>query len=188
MSGNTYGKSFTLTTFGESHGAALGCVIDGCPPGLAISKEYIQVFLDQRKPGASKYTTQRKEEDLVEILSGVFEGKTTGTQAEFGTVDANPAGRYPSNIIGDVGESEQKYFYAPRATRKEKGDFNNHPTVKPVSLMEYLIRIYSPEGSTVLDPFIGSGSTAVAANNVNRKCIGIDLSQDYVDITNRRIQ
>lgn len=116
------------------------------------------------------------------------EGKTTGTQAEFGTVDANPAGRYPSNIIGDVGESEQKYFYAPRATRKEKGDFNNHPTVKPVSLMEYLIRIYSPEGSTVLDPFIGSGSTAVAANNVNRKCIGIDLSQDYVDITNRRIQ
>lgn len=79
MSGNTYGKSFTLTTFGESHGAALGCVIDGCPPGLAISKEYIQVFLDQRKPGASKYTTQRKEEDLVEILSGVFEGKTTGT-------------------------------------------------------------------------------------------------------------
>ena len=79
MSGNTYGKSFTLTTFGESHGIALGCVIDGCPPGLEISEEYIQVFLDQRKPGSSKYTTQRKEEDSVEILSGVFEGKTTGT-------------------------------------------------------------------------------------------------------------
>ena len=79
MSGNTYGKSFTLTTFGESHGIALGCVIDGCPPGLEISEEYIQVFLDQRKPGSSKYTTQRKEEDSIEILSGVFEGKTTGT-------------------------------------------------------------------------------------------------------------
>ena len=79
MSGNTFGKSFSVTTFGESHGVALGCIIDGCPPGLEISEGYIQAYLDQRKPGASKYTTQRKEDDKIEILSGIFEGKTTGT-------------------------------------------------------------------------------------------------------------
>ncbi|STX29628.1 chorismate synthase [Legionella beliardensis] len=79
MSGNTFGKLFTVTTFGESHGKALGCIIDGCPPGLALSEERIQPFLDKRKPGQSKYTTQRREEDKVELLSGVFEGLTTGT-------------------------------------------------------------------------------------------------------------
>ncbi|HHF7348022.1 TPA: chorismate synthase [Legionella feeleii] len=79
MSGNTLGKLFTVTTFGESHGKALGCVVDGCPPGLALGAEDIQPFLDKRKPGQSKYTTQRREEDKVEILSGVFEGLTTGT-------------------------------------------------------------------------------------------------------------
>lgn len=79
MSGNTFGTLFTVTTFGESHGKALGCVVDGCPPGLALGAEDIQPFLDKRKPGQSKYTTQRREEDNVEILSGVFEGLTTGT-------------------------------------------------------------------------------------------------------------
>ena len=79
MSGNTFGKSFSVTTFGESHGVALGCIIDGCPPGLEITEDYIQAYLDQRKPGTSKYTTQRKEDDKIEILSGIFEGKTTGT-------------------------------------------------------------------------------------------------------------
>lgn len=79
MSGNTIGKLFRVTTFGESHGVALGCIVDGCPPGLPLSAEMIQPFLDKRKPGQSKYTTQRREDDSVEILSGVFEGKTTGT-------------------------------------------------------------------------------------------------------------
>ena len=79
MSGNSFGNSFVVTTFGESHGAALGCVIDGCPPGLSLTIEDIQKDLDRRKPGSSKYTTQRKEDDKVEILSGVFEGITTGT-------------------------------------------------------------------------------------------------------------
>ena len=79
MSGNTIGKNFTVTTFGESHGVALGCVIDGCPPGIEISSEEIQKELDLRKPGSNKYTTQRKENDEVEILSGIFEGITTGT-------------------------------------------------------------------------------------------------------------
>lgn len=79
MSGNTLGKSFTVTTFGESHGNGLGCIIDGCPPGIEIDQEAIQFELDLRKPGTSRYTTQRREADEVKILSGIFEGKTTGT-------------------------------------------------------------------------------------------------------------
>ncbi|MBK8288325.1 MAG: chorismate synthase [Cellvibrionales bacterium] len=79
MSGNTFGKLFTVTTFGESHGPALGCIIDGCPPGMALCEADLQADLDRRKPGTSRYTTQRKEDDAVRILSGVFEGKTTGT-------------------------------------------------------------------------------------------------------------
>ncbi|MBH44092.1 MAG: chorismate synthase [Gammaproteobacteria bacterium] len=79
MSGNTFGKIFTLTTFGESHGKALGCIVDGCPPNMKLDESDIQIDLNRRKPGQSKYTTQRKESDTVEILSGIFEGKTTGT-------------------------------------------------------------------------------------------------------------
>lgn len=79
MSGNSFGKLFTVTTFGESHGAALGCIIDGCPPGLELSEADMQRDLDRRKPGTSRHTTQRREADEVRILSGVFEGKTTGT-------------------------------------------------------------------------------------------------------------
>lgn len=78
MSGNTFGTLFTVTTFGESHGPAIGCVVDGCPPNMPITEEDIQPFLDKRKPGQSRHTSQRREEDKVEILSGVFEGKTTG--------------------------------------------------------------------------------------------------------------
>jgi chorismate synthase len=79
MSGNSIGKLFTVTTFGESHGAALGCIVDGCPPGMELSEADLQIDLDRRKPGTSRYTTQRREDDAVKILSGVFEGKTTGT-------------------------------------------------------------------------------------------------------------
>jgi chorismate synthase len=79
MSGNTFGKSFTVTTAGESHGLALVAVVDGCPPGIELSEADLQLDLDRRKPGTSRYTTQRREDDVVKILSGVFEGKTTGT-------------------------------------------------------------------------------------------------------------
>lgn len=79
MSGNTFGSLFTVTTFGESHGPAIGCVVDGCPPGLLLSETDIQPELDRRKPGTSRHVTQRQESDTVEILSGVYQGKTTGT-------------------------------------------------------------------------------------------------------------
>ncbi|MFZ9244601.1 MAG: chorismate synthase, partial [Burkholderiaceae bacterium] len=78
MSGNTFGHLFCVTSFGESHGPAIGCVVDGCPPGLVLSEADIQPELDRRRPGTSRHVTQRQEPDTVEILSGVFEGKTTG--------------------------------------------------------------------------------------------------------------
>ncbi len=79
MSGNSFGRLFTVTSFGESHGPALGCIVDGCPPGLALSETDLQVEVDRRRPGTSRFTTQRRESDTVRILSGVFEGRTTGT-------------------------------------------------------------------------------------------------------------
>src|SRR5690242_1987463 len=79
MSGNSIGKLFTVTTFGESHGPLYGCVIDGCPPGLALSADDIQHDLKRRQPGTSQYTSQRREKDQVKIVSGVFDGLTTGT-------------------------------------------------------------------------------------------------------------
>ena len=79
MAGNSFGQAFVVTTFGESHGPALGAIVDGCPPGMALSEADLQVDLDRRRPGQSKYTTQRQEPDQVRILSGVFEGRTTGT-------------------------------------------------------------------------------------------------------------
>lgn len=79
MSGNTIGKLFTVTSFGESHGLAIGCIVDGCPPGMALSEADIQPDLERRRPGKTRHTTQRREMDQVQILSGVFEGRTTGT-------------------------------------------------------------------------------------------------------------
>ena len=82
MSFNTFGHLFRVTTWGESHGPALGCTVDGCPPGVAVTEEMLQHWLDRRKPGQNRYTTQRREPDAVKILSGVFEGKTTGTSIQ----------------------------------------------------------------------------------------------------------
>src|SRR5208282_4241530 len=79
MSGNSFGRLFTVTSFGESHGAALGCVVDGCPPGLPLSEADLQPDVDRRRPGSSHFVSQRREPDTVRILSGVFEGRTTGT-------------------------------------------------------------------------------------------------------------
>lgn len=101
MSGNSFGKLFCVTSFGESHGPAIGCVVDGCPPGLAISVEEIQAELDRRKPGTSRHVTQRREPDEVEILSGVFEGLTTG--APIGLLIRNQDQR--SRDYGNIAET-----------------------------------------------------------------------------------
>lgn len=111
MSGNTYGKLFTVTTFGESHGKALGCIIDGCPPGLEISEEDIQIDLDRRKPGTSRFTTQRKEADQVEILSGIFEGKTTGTPIGLIIHNTDQRSKDYSNIKDQYRPAHADYTY-----------------------------------------------------------------------------
>ena len=79
MSFNTFGKIFRFTTWGESHGSAIGCIVDGCPPNIPLSVKDIQIDMDRRRPGKSKFTSQRKESDKIELLSGVFQGRTTGT-------------------------------------------------------------------------------------------------------------
>ena len=102
MSGNSFGTLFVVTTFGESHGRALGCIVDGCPPGLPLDEADIQSDLDRRRPGRSRHTTQRNEPDQVQILSGVFEGRTTGTP--IGLVIFNQDQRSK-----DYGEIAQKF-------------------------------------------------------------------------------
>ena len=114
-------------------------------------------------------------------------GAAKGGAAQYGTIEADPNGRYPMNIIGDVEPEHQNYFYAPRVSRSERGDYNDHVSPKPISLMEYLIKIYTPHSGVILDPFCGSGSTGIAALNEGRSFVGIDLSQHYLDITQRRI-
>lgn len=111
MSGNSFGKLFILTSFGESHGPALGAIVDGCPPGLALSEEDIQGDLDRRKPGQSRYTTQRREADQVRILSGVFEGKTTGTPIGLLIENTDQRSKDYSNIKDQFRPAHADYTY-----------------------------------------------------------------------------
>ncbi len=111
MSGNSFGKLFTVTTFGESHGLALGCIVDGCPPGLELSEEDIQGDLDRRKPGTSRFTTQRREADQVKILSGVFEGKTTGTPIGLLIENTDQRSKDYSNIKDQYRPGHADYSY-----------------------------------------------------------------------------
>ncbi|SIS58172.1 chorismate synthase [Neptunomonas antarctica] len=111
MSGNSFGKLFTVTSFGESHGPALGCIIDGCPPGIEISEADLQRDLDRRKPGTSRHTTQRREADEVKILSGVFEGKTTGTSIGLLIENTDQRSKDYSNIAETFRPAHADYVY-----------------------------------------------------------------------------
>ena len=111
MAGNTLGRVFTVTSFGESHGPAIGCVVDGCPPGLALSAEDIQQDLDRRKPGTSRHVTQRQESDRVEILSGVFEGTTTGTPIALLIRNEDQRSRDYGNLIDTFRPGHADYTY-----------------------------------------------------------------------------
>lgn len=111
MSGNSFGKLFTVTSFGESHGKAIGCIVDGCPPGLSLTEEDLQIDLDRRKPGTSRYTTQRKEADMVKILSGVFEGKTTGTPIGLIIENTDQRSKDYSNIADTFRPAHADYAY-----------------------------------------------------------------------------
>jgi len=109
MSGNTFGELFKVTTFGESHGKALGCIIDGCPPNIELNESDIQQELNRRKPGQSNIVTQRKEPDTVEFLSGIFEGKTTGTSIGF--------------IIKNTNQKSHDYSHNTNVYRPSHADF-----------------------------------------------------------------
>lgn len=111
MSGNTIGKLFTVTTFGESHGAALGCIVDGCPPGLCLNEQDMQRDLDRRKPGQSRYTTQRREGDQVKILSGTFDGRTTGTPIGLVVENTDQRSKDYSNIKDQFRPAHADYTY-----------------------------------------------------------------------------
>lgn len=111
MSGNTFGKLFTVTSFGESHGKAIGCIVDGCPPGIALTEADLQLDLDRRKPGTSRYTTQRREADEVKILSGVFEGKTTGTPIGMVIENTDQRSKDYSNIANTFRPAHADYTY-----------------------------------------------------------------------------
>jgi chorismate synthase len=109
--GSIFGKIFIVTTFGESHGAAIGCIIDGCPAGVELDEAFIQSELDRRKPGQSKITTQRKEEDKFKILSGVFEGKTTGTPIAIVIENADQRSKDYGHIAESFRPSHADYTY-----------------------------------------------------------------------------
>ncbi|MFT7561553.1 MAG: chorismate synthase [Flavobacteriales bacterium] len=111
MSGNTFGKLFTVTSFGESHGLALGAIVDGCPPGIELNEEDLQFDLDRRKPGTSRYTTQRREGDEVKILSGVFEGRTTGTPIGLMIENTDQRSKDYSNIKDQFRPAHADYSY-----------------------------------------------------------------------------
>src|SRR5262247_1052097 len=111
MSGNTLGKLFCVTSFGESHGPAIGCVVDGCPPGLALTESDIQGDLDRRRPGTSRHVTQRQESDTVEILSGVFEGRTTGTPIALLIRNEDARARDYGNLIDTFRPGHADYTY-----------------------------------------------------------------------------
>ncbi|HSB46329.1 MAG TPA: chorismate synthase, partial [Nitrospira sp.] len=111
MAGNTFGRVFTITSFGESHGPAIGCVVDGCPPGLTLSAADIQKDLDRRKPGTSRHVTQRQESDTVEILSGVFEGRTTGTPIALLIRNEDARSKDYGNLIDTFRPGHADYTY-----------------------------------------------------------------------------
>ncbi len=111
MSGNTFGKLFSVTGFGESHGPAIGCIVDGCPPGLSLCEADLQDDLDRRKPGTTRHTTQRREADQVKILSGVFEGRTTGTPIALIIENTDQRSKDYSNIMDTFRPGHADYTY-----------------------------------------------------------------------------
>ena len=153
MSGNTLGKLFTVTSFGESHGPAIGCIVDGCPPGLELSEADIQGELERRRPGKSRHTTQRREPDEVRILSGVFEGRTTGT----------PIGL----LIENVDQRSKDYSAIADRFRPGHADYTYH--------MKYGVRDYRGGGrSSARDTAMRVAAGAVAKKYLKER-VGVTI-------------
>ncbi|QFY42518.1 chorismate synthase [Candidatus Methylospira mobilis] len=153
MSGNSIGKLFCVTTFGESHGPALGCIVDGCPPGLELSVADLQRDLDQRKPGTSRHTTQRREADEVKILSGVFEGKTTGT----------PIGL----LIENTDQRSRDYSDIAETFRPAHADYTYH--------MKYGLRDYRGGGRSSARETAMRVAAGGIAKKYLKECLGMEV-------------
>lgn len=153
MTGNTFGKIFKITTFGESHGECVGCIVDGCPPNLEISEKYIQKELNRRRPGQSSITTERNEADRVQILSGVFDGKTTGTPIMLLVKNKNYRGRDYSNIKDIFRPSHGDYTY----------------------LKKYGVRDYKGGGRSSARETVGRVAGGTIAKKFLKERLGIDI-------------
>src|SRR5512136_182944 len=165
MSGNTIGKLFTVTSFGESHGPAIGCIVDGCPPGLALTEADLQEDLDRRKPGQSRHTTQRREPDEVKILSGVFEGRTTGT----------PIGL----LIENVDQRSKDYGSIAEQFRPAHADYAYH--------MKYGFRDYRGGGrSSARETAVRVAAGAIAKKYLAERC-GIAIRGYLVELGSVRV-
>jgi site-specific DNA-methyltransferase (adenine-specific) len=149
-------------------------------PGKSILNiDACRIEYSDNKPSAGKRTSSFHN------ATGKLAATQTGGDGSGGWV-ANEIGRFPSNVIGDIPDY-QKYFYCPKVSPKERMEFNNHPTVKPIELMKYLIKLVTPPGGIVLDPFNGSGSTGCAAVELGHEYIGCELDPAYVEIALKRI-
>ena len=159
MSGNTFGTLFSVTNFGESHGPAIGCVIDGCPPGMELSEADIQPDLDRRRPGTSKFVTQRNEPDQVQILSGVYQGKTTGTPICLLIQNTDQRSKDYGDILQTFRPGHADYTYwrkygirDPRGGGRSSGDLRAGDGWEPIGLgqqqdVQRSLRIFPPQST-----------------------------------------
>lgn len=189
---NKFGKLFSITTFGESHGPAIGGVIDGCPAGIELDFEAIQKELDRRKPGQSKIVTQRKEPDTVEFMSGIFEGKTTGTSIGFRIVNTNQKSKDYSHIKDQYRPSHADYTYSKkyghrdytgggRTSARETANWVVGGAVAKQAIPEIKINAYtSSVGNIHLDkPYQELDFSAIESNIA--RCPDADKAQEMID-------
>lgn len=168
MSGSSYGKIFRITTWGESHGPGIGVVIDGCPAGLPLKAEDIQKFLDRRKPGQSKFATKRKESDTVEILSGVFEGQTTGTSIALLVRNQDQRSRDYSNIASVFRPGHADYPYTQKYGIRDYrggGRSSGRETIGRVAAGAVASRLLSELGISVMAYTKAIGPFSISADN-----------------------
>lgn len=168
MSGSSYGKIFRITTWGESHGPGIGVVIDGCPAGLSLRPEDIQEFLDRRKPGQSRFTTKRNESDTVEILSGVFEGRTTGTSIALLVRNQDQRSRDYSNIASIFRPGHADYPYTQKYGIRDYrggGRSSGRETIGRVAAGAIASRLLSELGITVMAYTKAIGPFSISSDN-----------------------
>ena len=193
MSGNTFGTLFCVTNFGESHGPAIGCVIDGCPPGMALSEADIQHDLDRRRPGTSRHVTQRNEPDQVQILSGVYEGKTTGTPIALLIQNTDQRSKDYGNLLQTFRPGHADYTYFQKfGIRDPRGGGRSSarltaPTVAAGAIAKkWLQEKYGTEFKGCMSqlgdlPIAFESWDHVGHNPFYAPCADVQIFEDYMD-------